>query len=529
MNVGRINWKGKRELILSILKSTTTKREAKEYLTKYRMKSSSQLSNRWVIEGLENKNKKLIQEDFRSDAKLDRGNVLSPRIQAAIFRIPATLSPLTFERMIVTFKTLQQLGVSPILVVENPDLHVGDGIPSSKILSSKFLRFANVLTDPNTSMALHFTPLLSAYSQVDGQISLHDPNQIVIPLMHEIIPVLFPIAYDSLTGSNNIINVQDALKCLCLSLNSSESVGIQKIIFIDPVGGIPSIERDHSSHVFINNTQEYSDIISELHIGFIETSVRDRHMCNLSNMRLLLLDCLSDTTGIILKPDDLLQEGDRLDPVSYNVLTDRPVISSSLPAGRKRTPQVSTSIIKNGFEVKVLQTHHLSQDEKFDGLIREGLLDEGRFVNMINDSFGKPLKKTEYIKRINRSLDCVILIGDYEGAAVVTKEFDSNGFHFNYLDKFAIIQRNQGLPSLADVIFKMMLQLYQNEIIWRSRVENPVNKWYFERCHGSFSEPKSPWKLFFAGTVFQRRYDKETHERIIAFWHLIQNIPGSFD
>ena len=42
---------------------------------------------------------------------------------------------------------------------------------------------------------------------------------------------------------------------------------------IDPIGGIPSIERHQTSHVFINLSQEYSDILSELFMDILNPNI----------------------------------------------------------------------------------------------------------------------------------------------------------------------------------------------------------------------------------------------------------------
>ena len=62
-----------------------------------------------------------------------------------------------------------------------------------------------------------------------------------------------------------IINSNDLLFSLCSSLLTTKNVlSIEKVVMIDPIGGIPSIERNQTSHVFINLSQEYSDIVSEI-------------------------------------------------------------------------------------------------------------------------------------------------------------------------------------------------------------------------------------------------------------------------
>ncbi|PVH16931.1 uncharacterized protein CXQ87_004489 [Candidozyma duobushaemuli] len=280
------------------------------------------------------------------------------------------------------------------------------------------------------------------------------------------IPVLLPVAYDVVNARHSIISSQDALLALVEQLNRSQRVVIEKVVFVDTVGGIPSIERDRTSHVFINNLQEYSDIVSELHIGFLEPEVRDRHLSNLSHMRELLLatqsESKSEATGIILRPEDLTPQADMLNPVAYNILTDRPLISSSLPPGRLRTPQVTTSIIKSGFDVQLFYPTESGQ-KRFDSLVSNSGIDGSKLLSMIDDSFGRKLEREDYVKRLNSCLDCVIIIGNYDGGAIITKEETSDGHKVPYLDKFAITKKNQGLPSLADVIFKSMLQAYPEE------------------------------------------------------------------
>ncbi|PSK36846.1 hypothetical protein C7M61_003710 [Candidozyma pseudohaemuli] len=321
--------------------------------------------------------------------------------------------------------------------------------------------------------------------QYDEDVQTRDDERLIIlPIIQGNIPVLLPVAYDVVNARNSIISPQDALLALVKQLNRSQGVVIEKVVFVDTVGGIPSIERDRTSHVFINNLQEYSDIVSELHIGFLEPEIRDRHLSNLSHMRELLLatqsELKSEATGIILRPEDLTPQADMLNPVAYNILTDRPLISSSLPPGRLRTPQVTTSIIKSGFDVQLFYPTESGQ-KRFDSLIKNSGIDESKLLLMIDDSFGRRLEREDYLRRLNTCLDCVIIIGNYDGGAIITKEETSDGHKVPYLDKFAITQKNQGLPSLADVIFKLMLQAYPEELIWRSRNTNPVNKWYFER------------------------------------------------
>ncbi|KAG7825748.1 hypothetical protein KL919_000336 [Ogataea angusta] len=66
-------------------------------------------------------------------------------------------------------------------------------------------------------------------------------------------------------------------------------------------------------------------------------------------------------TGLITTPAiATLRHGTRTtNPIIYNVLTDRPTISSSLPVNLKKTPQLNTTVIRRGTPLTI----HLSDDQ----------------------------------------------------------------------------------------------------------------------------------------------------------------------
>lgn len=530
---GNERWKDKRDLILSILKSTTTKREAKEYLARYKtdlLNETSPTSPIAYLKGGHNKVNSVVRQYLNKNSTIGKKLNLQVK-QVVLFRVPSRLLPSSLQKISEGLKTVERLGVSPVLLLDDSEGLFSDPKLKMSSLRSKALEMASIMSCSEDHKSLFFTPLITPLEKFQHEISFTNRNDVLIPLHQGNIPIVLPVAFDKTDGKHQVVTTQKGMLAVIEALLESESANIQKIVFVDPIGGIPSIERGRTSHVFINNSQEYSDIVSELHIGFLDPDVRDGHLANLSDMRELLLACQSsaqenEPTGIVLRPDNLSLQQDMLNPVAYNILTDRPMISSSLPPGRSRTPQTSTSIIKSGFNVQLYYPKEPTR--KFDSLVKENQIDKAKFLLMIDDSFGKCLQRTEYVERLNRSLDCIILIGDYDGGAVITKEEMENGCKIPYLDKFAITKKNQGLPSLADVIFKLMLQAYQEEIIWRSRNLNPVNKWYFERCNGSFHESGSAWKLFFAGDIFNRKISRDIREKIATYWKHIQSIPSSF-
>lgn len=190
-------------------------------------------------------------------------------------------------------------------------------------------------------------------------------------------------------------------------------------------------------------------------------------------------------------------------------------------------------------DVNILDALNYPKAFTLNNLVQDGSVNKSKLVDLIDDSFGKKLDTEKYFDRINDSLATVVIVGDYDGAAIITWETCSKtNEKIAYLDKFAIASVNQGLPGLADIIFKIILQSHPNELIWRSRKNNPVNKWYFERCCGTLSNPGSQWKIFYTGDIFNKKIDKlkkqgipggvNIHGKMHQYSDITENIPPSF-
>lgn len=549
--------KAKRDLILSILKSTTTKREAREYLNKYQSQFNpgeiffNKLANRDSLLLKENQlnlfvNRFLDRENpFLNIYEEEDEKLAKIPLRIAIFKLSISeFETTTLKSTAETFRRLVNLGISPIIVLDPGDLESSSYKQSSMLISEHTQSILkNLFSSSDGLQSLKSTILRCPFGLKKGKASFLSLEHILIPLYQGIIPIVLPVIFDSTSGSQHFINAVSAMRYLCSDmLSTSDLLTIEKVIFIDKHGGVPSVERNQTSHVFINLSQEFSDIISELYIGFLDPKVRDLHMSNLILMNEILTLAASNSneeiTGIITTPYMLSLNDDQLNPIIYNVLTDRPVILSSLPFSGTKTPKLSTSIIKRGFPVTVLEEDNYNGEFTFENLVRDKLLDQERLFSLLNDSFGKELAAKEYLERINKSIATIIIVGDYDGAAIVTWEELSTGEKIAYLDKFAIAKKNQGLPSLSDIIFKLISQAHQTELIWRSRSNNPVNKWYFERCRGSVNIPESQWKLYFTGDIYNNRMGKKLDgsendsvditQKLKIYSEVVLSIPPSF-
>ena len=60
-----------------------------------------------------------------------------------------------------------------------------------------------------------------------------------------------------------------------------------------------------------------------------------------------------------------------------------------------------------------------------------------------------------------------------------------------------MLKRSQGAGGVADIVFNAMVRTcFPNGVCWRSRIDNPVNKWYFERSSGTWKLADSNWAMF---------------------------------
>ncbi|KAH0557012.1 hypothetical protein GP486_005200 [Trichoglossum hirsutum] len=210
-------------------------------------------------------------------------------------------------------------------------------------------------------------------------------------------------------------------------------------------------------------------------------------------------------------------------PLIHNLLTDKPTFSSSLPASRLGSKSrehplgtdiglSTTTLIKRGVPLTIIPDPRISQwvppGQEAKGLtLEDPRIDLPRLVNLIEDSFNRKLDVQHYLSRVNSRLAGLIIAGEYEGGALFTWETppncDADGGGASrrrpvpYLDKFAVLKSSQGAGGVADIMFNAMVaRCFPKGVCWRSRRDNPVNKWYFERVRGTWEIPDTNWTMF---------------------------------
>lgn len=400
-------------------------------------------------------------------------------------------------------------------------------------------------------------------------VSITLPQLIIAALRHGTIPVIPPIAFDTQVKAIEI-NADSIILALTGLFSQSGTIpspslqgalpeqdltSVDRVIYIDPLGGIPSTDRpNNSAHVFLNMEQEYEAVKEELIVGLLPVKERIVHLCTLKTLRQVLAILPSNSSAMITTPgaattptynqsnsscssanisNDIINAGplslmvgpncqmsppskipiDR-NPLIHNLLTDKPVFSSSLPVLSPRSPyKTSTTLLKHGIPLVILTNFAYPYPGHKVFKLNDGTIDFDRLVYLIEDSFGKKLDVERYLRRVNDKIAGLIIAGDYEGAAIVTWETDGRAAgkfktcgpegwkKVLYLDKFVVLRRCQGTGGVADVVFKaMVMGVFPGEgIVWRSRKVNVVNKWYFERAKGTYNIPGSTWTMFWTG------------------------------
>ncbi|RKO92202.1 hypothetical protein BDK51DRAFT_31939 [Blyttiomyces helicus] len=308
------------------------------------------------------------------------------------------------------------------------------------------------------------------------------------------IPVLAPTACTSPASTRMLVPTRSVLLSLARALSDSSLLGLPvKAIFANSSGGLTVRGRPVS---FVNLEDEYDEMRTTVgtraarapyHEGPNETPddalAVARETSTLDTLRALLAVLPRSASAVVTSADSSTG-------IIANLITDKPAPLTPHPVPARRGPTPPT-LLRHGLPV----TLHTSLTT----------LPLPRLTTLLDLSFQKSLLPTPFYTRLETVLDAVIMAGDFDGAAIVTKEVDpfweeTEGEEeraIAYLDKFAVRPDRQG-SGVADVLWKRLRRRYP-DLVWRSRADNPVNKWYFDRSDGNLKLPGGHWMMFWYG------------------------------
>ncbi|KAI0788516.1 mitochondrial amino-acid acetyltransferase [Abortiporus biennis] len=475
---------------------------------------------------------------------------------------------------------LEKLGLLSVIIVENEDFKDREGQRSAIV--EETMRFVTALEKGGAKAR----PILGAVVRLGpkpGDEEAPEPQDYTVPEAHTFpsdlvhirsalrageIPVLPPFALDSFCRSVRV-DSNDVIAALARGMTEAAELDKQarqeqqdrkegheddpvaevdltplRLMIINKEGGVPSYARYGMPHLLVNLTSEFSYIKNTF-----DQKWRTSHPTALSNLSLArtCLAYMPPTSSAVMvshrSPSDLIG----------NLITNKPAVSSSLPhallqGNRKLTPHTPT-LLRRGLPIQVIRN---TND-----------LDKVKLKYLLEQSFRRTLDEEPFWERLNESLDFVIVAGDYAGAAIVTREACSpstspNISPITYLDKFAVLPSHQGdgtvdflWVALHDETYGLGLPFSANpnggkegkgegrDLVWRSRANNPVNKWYFERSTGHLR--MGDWVLFWCdaevrlkieegrkGSIGLSYLEEWEHGRLSTWADVVFKIPSSW-
>ncbi|KAF2774411.1 N-acetylglutamate synthase [Teratosphaeria nubilosa] len=562
-----------RELFMDVLSANATKRDAKQYLARFRPPKQPANAQQATPDGKAERNAQVertgvnlgglypssraIADTPQFSQEAHRATVEEGiHVALVCLRAPQKLDDTTLEGLTTTLAQLVKLDMRVVLVMELDEFastyeHENVRL-RRKAFAEQALRLSHAMRMQSPDGSRFITGALetdeAATNFGESEIKIATPQLILEPLGRGIVPIVPCLAYTP-TGQLVEARVTDVMAGLAELLSGQvqhskalqekyERTTLDRIIVLDPAGGIPSKSRGDKAHVFVNIEQEFDDIVGELseYAGSCDQTgprVYQQHQENLRMLRRCLGMLPSASSALIIAPKEAAQASKTSDAtlgtgtrrqkntLIYNLLTNKPLVSSSLPAARMSSSFSSTdpahqstktaTLVKRGMPLTIIPAadRHTGWQRPETGytslcLDNDPRVDLPRLVHLVNDSFRRKLDTPAYLDRIKGRIAGLIVAGNYEGAAILTWEqppgTTSPSRLVPYLDKFAVLQSSQGSAGVADTLFQAMVRsCFPNGVCWRSRKDNPVNKWYFERAAGSWQIPETNWTMFWTG------------------------------
>ncbi|TIA08179.1 N-acetylglutamate synthase [Aureobasidium pullulans] len=563
-----------RDFFFDVLNASATRRDAKQYLARFKPTSDKKPTKPLIIHDVKETKQQwqlkssgvnlgqlylptraaaatpTFSQHIEQDPQVQRG-AGEVHIALVCLRAPHLIDDETLDGIALTMAQLVRLDMQIVLVLNCEDEVVQRNESYKDTYRRQGARVVAALERHNNEGARYVDSALNVTSQepmpasrpkVLGAVELGIPKLITEPLKRSAIPVIPAIAYDK-TCKVQKVSVSGVMLALTRSLSGLaavpgvadeplEDTSVDRIIMLDPLGGLPTETRQDKAHVFVNLEQEFDGIRNEIQ----SCGMSPHYLDTLSLVR----DCLAllppASSALLISPEEaaISSHHSRKDPgigittrrqknpLIHNLLTNKPMISSSLPAARLSAngiiPSISSenatrsTLIKRGMPLMIVPDLRKTPwtppqpGQPTIALDNHPDINFPRLVALIEDSFRRPLDAQHYLNRIKNRVAGVIIAGEYEGGAILTWEEPRTANPSDpsdptrlvpYLDKFAVLQRSQGSSGVADIVFQAMVRsCFPNGVCWRSRSNNPVNKWYFERSRGTWHLQDTQWTMF---------------------------------
>ncbi len=488
--------------------------------------------------------------------------ILDPVVRrTALVKVQAPFTDVQLESIARGMVYLEKLGLVSVMVVEVDNAR--DTQEDRAAVIEEVMRVVSSLERQGSRAR----PVLGAVARLGpGPHESEDAHDFPPPEAHTVpsdltpirsalrageIPVIPPFALDSFCRSvrvdaNDVIAAlargmaEAAVQDAAAGTHSDVDLMPLRLMVINREGGIPSYARSGLPHLLVNMSSEYEHITDTF-----RGTWRHSHPTALANLS-LARKCLA-----YMPPSSSAIMVSHRSPSSLiaNLITNKPAVSSSLPhallqGNRKLTPHTPT-LLRRGLPIRVVRS------------VAE--IDQTKMTHLLEKSFVRTLDENKFYGRLEKTLDFVVIAGDYAGAAIVTNEPSPEASNpISYLDKFAVLPSHQGdgtvdflWVALHDETYGLGHPFSVNpnggkggqgegrDLVWRSRANNPVNKWYFERSSGHVR--MGSWVLFWCDAekhlkIEQSRrgmaglsYVEDWEKGRLAYWaDVVEKIPSTW-
>ncbi|KAH0845079.1 hypothetical protein AYO21_01660 [Fonsecaea monophora] len=535
-----------REFFTSLLSSAATKRDAKAYISRLKSPEKAPPEQKYAqtrsqpqVNAGELLGRTRASEESPVFKQYENGKHSTleelETLHVALVKISNinAMADEVVKGIAQTLSSLSRLSMAPCVVLEEPQQE------SPQATRATLAQAADKLVAAIDSVHLSGARILDNVLSfaADGRPQVFLRKLLTRPLRRGRIPIVLPVAYSTEWSQAVSITADEAVLALTRELSGYKSnpregqqletarkqISLDRIIVVDETGSIPSTKSIDKRHVFINLEQEYAALQEELRSS-TEGNVSQKHASNLKLFRDALKMLPPSSSGLLTTPleaanstrlNDTRGSGvgtrRQKNPLIHNLLTDKPAYSSSLPTSRlahdaSSIPVTTSTFVKRGMPLTILPNPHAqtwTATSKPRLQLTDPRIDLDRLTYLIDDSFNRKLDVEAYLRRVNDRIAGVIIAGEYEGGAILTWETppgcsdDDTDRLVPYLDKFAVLKKSQGAGGVADIVFNAMVRTcFPNGVCWRSRKDNPVNKWYFERSRGTWKIPETNWTMF---------------------------------
>ncbi|KAG8833464.1 Amino-acid acetyltransferase, mitochondrial [Serendipita sp. 400] len=529
-----------RDFILSILRAKPSIRDTKSYLASFNPPKSIPTTTPTPATAV-SKDDSLSQ--LQNNPNLAAGVSLINELidpvhrRTALVKLQGPFTDRQLESVARGMVYLEKLGLVSVVVVENDEWEPGSEMEreeavedAMRVVAALEAQGARARPVLDTIVRLGPNPNDERLCEASGNDSsgvwtpeahslAEDLTHIRSALQASEIPVLPALALDSFCRSVRIsandviaaltptmVEVGTTLDTSSPSAKKTVDMTPLRLMIVNREGGVPSYARSGLPHLLVNLSSEYEHIWDTFLPQW-----RSSHPTALGNLA-LARTCLSympRTSSAVMvshrSPSSLIA----------NLITNKPAQSSSLPhallSGAKKLTRDTPTLFRYGLPIRVIR--------------KAEEIDKKKMTALLEQSFVKTLDYDAFWKRVDNTLDFAIIAGDYKGGAIVTREaipsLPSNTSEtprtMAYLDKFAVLPSHQGdgtvdflWVALHDESYGLGTQFARNfiegsmqglgrgeDLVWRSRGDNPVNKWYYERSSGHLKMgEKGEWVLF---------------------------------